>query len=85
MDNLKIAVNDAIIILQKEVSVRPGMKWYLVLTLTFRKALHQDEVTDPPMVLNMKPKAGFVATNYERHLDEEMEDITEKIDSFESN
>ena len=84
MDNLKIAVDDAITILQKEVAVRPGMKWYFVLTLAFKKAAHEEEVTDPPVVLNMRPKTGFVATNYERHLNEAMEDITEKIDSFES-
>ena len=34
MDNLKISVNDAITILQKELGARPGMKWYFVLTLT---------------------------------------------------
>ena len=84
MDNLKIAVDDAITILQKEVAVRPGMKWYFVLTLTFKKAAHEEEVTDPPVVLNMRPKTGFVATDYERHLNEAMKDITEKIDSFES-
>ena len=73
-----------ITILQKEVAVQPGMKLYFVLTLTFKKAVHEEEVTDPPVVLNMRPKTGLFATNYERHLNEAMEDITEKIDSFES-
>ena len=77
IDNLKIAVNNAMTILQKKVAVRPGMKWYFVLTLTFKKEAHQNEVTDPPVVLNIKPKTGFVATNYEHHLNEVMEDITE--------
>ena len=63
MDNLKIAVDDAITILQKEVAVRPGMKWYFLLTLTFKKAAHEEEVADPPVMLNMRPKIGFVATN----------------------
>ena len=66
------------------MAVRPGMKWYFVLTLTFKKAAHEEEVNDPPVVLNMRPKTGFDDTNYERHLNEAMEDITEKIDSFES-
>ena len=52
--------------------------------MTFKEAAHEDEVTDPPVVLHMKPKTGFVTSNYERHLNEAMEDIPEKIDSFES-
>ena len=51
------------------------MKWYLFLSLTSRKAADQDDITDPPVVLNMKPKAGFVDTNYEHHLNEVMETL----------
>ena len=35
MDNLKIPVNGAITILQKEVAGRPAIKWYFGLKLTF--------------------------------------------------
>ena len=52
MDNVKITVNDAITTLQKEVAVRPGMKWHYVLTLTLKKAAHEDEVAVPPVVLH---------------------------------
>ena len=61
------------------------MKWYFVLSLTFRKAADQDDVTDLPVVLNMKPKTGFVGTTYDHHHNEAKEGITEQIDSFESN
>ena len=75
MDNLKIAVNDAITILQKEVAVRPSMQSHFALKLTFRKAVDQDVVTNPTIVLNMNPKTGFAATNYEHDLNEAMKGI----------
>ena len=65
--------------------VRPEMKWYFVLSLQFRKAVYQDDVTETPVVLNVKLKTGFVSTNHEQYLNETMEDISEQIDSFESN
>ena len=61
------------------------MKWYFDLKLTFRKAVDQDAVTDPPIVLYLNPKTGFSGTNYEHDLSEAMKDIKEQIDSFESN
>ena len=75
MGSLQIAVNDVITTLQKEVAVRPAMKWHFALKLTFRKAVDQDVVTNPTIVLNMNPKTGFAATNYEHDLNEAMEDI----------
>ena len=84
MDNLQIAVKDVITILQKDVAVRPAMIKFFVLSLTFRKAADQDEVTDPPVLLNMNPKTGFVCVNYEHYPNKAMEDITEQIDSSES-
>ena len=51
------------------------MKWHFALKLTFRKAVDQDVVTNPTIVLNMNPKTGFAATNYEHDLNEAMEDI----------
>ena len=54
------------------------MKWYVVLTLTIKKAVDQDDVNDSPVVLNTKPKTGFVATDYEHHLNKAMKDITER-------
>ena len=59
MDNLRIAVKDAFIVLQKEVAVRHGMKRYFALKLTFRKAIDQYTVTDPPIVLNTHPTMGY--------------------------
>ena len=78
-------MKDAITILQIEVAVRPAMKWHFALKLTFWKAVDHDVVTDPPIVLNMNPKTGFVGTNCEHDLNEAMEDITEQIDTFECN
>ena len=69
MDILKIAVNDAITILQKEVIVRFYMKFVICLFIDFQK----DDVTDPPVVLNIKSKTGFAGTNFERRLNEPME------------
>ena len=85
MDNLRIAVKDAFIVLQKEVAVRHGMKWYFALKLTFRKAIDQYAVTDPPIVLNTHPTMGLIGNNYDHDLDEALQDIMEQIDSFESN
>ena len=85
MDNLRSAFQDAITILQKEVAVRYGMKWYFALKLTFRKAVNQDILTDPPVVLNTHPLMGLIANNYLHNLDEAFKDITEQIDAFELN
>ena len=85
MDNLRIAVKDAFIVLQKEVAFRYGMKWYFALKLTFRKAIDQYAVTDPPIVLNTHPTMGLIGNNYDHDLDEALQDIMEQIDSFESN
>ena len=52
------------------------------MTLTFRKAANQDEVTDPPVARNMNLKTDFVGTNYEHDLNVANEDITEQIYSF---
>ena len=82
MDNLKIAIKDAITILQKEVAVGHGMKWYFALKLTFRKAVDQDVVTDPPVVLNTNSTMGVIGNNYDHDLDEAFQDIVEQIDSF---
>ena len=78
---MKIAVKNEITILQKQAAVRPAMKWYFVLTLTFIKPASQDDVTDPPVVLHMNPKTGF----YEHDLNDIMDKITEQIGSFEPN
>ena len=58
------------------------MQWYCVLKLTFRKAVDQDIVTEPSLVLNMSPKTGFVGSNSEHDLNEAMQDITDQMDSF---
>ena len=86
MDNLKSALTtDAITVLQKEVAVQTGIKWYFGLTLTFRKAPSSDVITDPPVVLHTAPKMGLMGTNYERELSKEFEEMIEKIDTFERN
>ena len=84
MNNLEIAVKDAITILQKEVAVRYGMKWYFALKLTFRKAVDEDVVTDPPVVINTNSTMGLIGNNYDHDLNEAFQDIVEQIESFES-
>ena len=67
MDNLKSALTtDAITVLQKEVAVQTGIKWYFDLTLTFRKATSLDVITNPPVVLHTAPRIGLMGTNYEQ-------------------
>ena len=84
MDNLKSAMTeDAITVLQKEVAVQHGIKWYFGLTLTFRKAAFLDVITDPPVVLHTQPENQ--RTNYEQELSEAFEEMTRKIDNFERN
>ena len=86
MDNLKSAmIEDAITVLQKEVAVQHGIKWYFGLTLTFRKAAFLDVITDPPVVLHTEPEMGLRGTNYERKLNEAFEEMIGKIDTFERN
>ena len=86
MDNFKSALTiDAITVLQKEVAVQTGIKWYFGLTLTFRKAPPSDVITDPPVVLHTAPKMGLMGTNYERELSKAWEEMIEKIDTFERN
>ena len=76
---------DAITVLQKEVAVQHGIKWYFGLTLTFRKAAFSDVITDPPIVLHTEPEMGLRGTNYERKLSEAFEEMIGKIDTFEQN
>ena len=85
MENLKTAVQDAITILQKEVAVRFGMKWYIALKLIFRKAVDQHVVTDPPVVLNTTPKMGLIGDDYVHDLNEMFQDVMNQIDKFERN
>ena len=86
IDNLKSAMGvDAITVLQKEVAVQHGIKWYFGLTLTFRKAASSDVITDPPVVLHTEPKMGLRGTNYEQELSEAFEEMIGKIDTFEQN
>ena len=61
------------------------MKWYFALKLTFREAMDQGVVTDPPVLLHMNPKIDFTGTNYEHDLNEAMKNITEQIDNVEPN
>ena len=69
----------------KEVAVQHGIKWYFALTLTFRKAAFLDVITDPPVVLHTEPKMGLMGTNYEQELSKALEEMMEKIDTFERN
>ena len=86
MDNLKSAMTvDATTVLQKEVAVQHGIKWYFGLTLTFRKAASSDVITDPPVVLHTEPKMGLRGTNYVNQLSEAFEEMIGKVDTFEQN
>jgi hypothetical protein len=76
---------NVITFLQKEVAVQTGIKWYFGLTLTFRKAPSSDVITDPPVVLHTAPKMGLMGTNYEQELSKALEEMIEKIDTFERN
>ena len=61
MDNLKSGLTtDAITVLQKEVAVQTGIKWYFGLISTFRKATFLDVITDPPVVLHTAPRMGLI-------------------------
>ena len=84
-DKLQLAFSDAITVLQKEVAVRFGIKWYFALKLTFRKAIDDDVVTDPPVVLNTDPVMGLISNNYENDLDKIFQKILQQIDGFETN
>ena len=85
LDKLRLAFRDAITVLQKEVAVRFGIKWYFALKLTFRKAIDDDVVTDPPVVLNTDPVMGLIGNNYENDLDKVFQKILQQIDDFETN
>ena len=85
MDKLQSAFQDAITVLQKEVAVRLGIKWYFALKMTFRKAIDDDVVTDPPVVLNTDPIMGLIGNNYENDLDKAFQNILQQIDNFETN
>ena len=86
MDNLKSAMGvDAISVLQKEVAVQHGIKWYFALTLAFRKAASLNMITDPPVVSHTEPKMGLMGTNYEQELSKALEEMMEKIGNFEQN
>ena len=85
LDKLQLAFSDAITVLQKEVAVRFGIKWYFALELTFRKAIDDNVVTDPPVVLNTDPIMGLIGNNYENDLDKAFQNILQQIDNFETN
>jgi len=85
LDKLQLAFSDAITVLQKEVAVRFGIKWYFALKLTFRKAIDYNVVTDPPVVLNTDPVMGLIGNNYENDLDKVFQKILQQMDDFESN
>ena len=53
--------------------------------MLFFSNLHHDDATDTPVVWNMSPKTSFLNINYEHDLNEVIGDITEQIDTFESN
>ena len=85
IDQLQSAFKDALTVLQKEVAVRFGMKWYFALKLNFRKAVDADVVTDPPVVLQTDPMTGLPGNNYENELEQVFQGILQQIDDFESN
>ena len=86
MANLKSALTrDAITFLQKKVAVQIGIKWYFGLTLIFRKAMSLGVITDPPVVLHTAPRMGLIRTNYEQELSKVLEEMIEKVDTFERN
>ena len=85
MDKLRSAFTDAVTVLQKEVAVRFGIKWFFALKLTFRKAIDDDVVTDPPVVLNTDPVMGLIGNNYGNDLEKALQNILEQIDNFEKN
>ena len=85
LDKLRSAFTDAVTVLQKEVAVRFGIKWFFALKLTFRKAIDDDVVTDPPVVLNTDPVMGLIGNNYGNDLEKVFKTILEQIDNFEKN
>ena len=85
LDKLRSAFTDAVTVLQKEVAVRFGIKWFFALKLTFRKAIDDDVVTDPPVVLNTDPVMGLIGNNYGNDLEKVFQTILEQIDNFEKN
>ena len=84
-DQLQSAFKDALTVLQKEVAVRFGMKYYFALKLTFRKAVDANVITEPPVVLQTDPMRGLPGNNYENDLDQVFKGILQQIDDFESN
>ena len=84
-DRLQSAFKDALTVLQKEVAVRFGMKYYFALKLTFRKAVDVNVITEPPVVLQTDPMRGLPGNNYENDLDQVFKGILQQIDDFESN
>ena len=82
MNNLKSAVGVVANTVSQKVAVQHGIKWFFALTLTFRKTASWDVITDTPVVLHTEPKMG---TNYEQKLSKALEEMMEKIDTFERN
>ena len=57
----------------------------MVLVLKIRKAIDDDAVTDPPVVLNTDPVMGLIGNNYENDLDKVFKRILQQMDDFETN
>ena len=85
IDQLQSASKDALTVLQKEVAVCSGMKWYFALKLSFRKVVDANVITDPPVVIQTNPMLGLPVSNYENDLDQVFQGILQQIDDFESN
>ena len=68
-----------------ERSSEENIKWYLSLSVQFRRAMNLEVVTDPPIVFSTEPIASTSANPLELQLLITLRQLWQDIDTFEQN
>ena len=68
-----------------ERSSEDNFKWYLSLSVQFRRAMNLEEVTDPPIFFSTEPVASTSANPLELQLLLALRQLWQDIDTFEQN
>ena len=68
-----------------ERSSEDNIKWYLSLSVQFRRAMNLEEVTDPPIFFSTEPVASTSANPLELQLLIALRQLWQDIDTFEQN
>jgi len=83
--DLKSAVLDKSRELLERLSREANIKWYISLSLVFRKTARPDVITDPPVYFQTEPIQSTSATPLELQLQIALRRLSHKIDKYETN